>query len=65
MSLMRLSVKKAAFADVSRAAYRKSGAVLGRFERANQSRQGRLKIAQDAILGYFYFRNRRLANLCS
>jgi len=29
MSLMRLSVKKAAHADMSRAAYRKSGAVLG------------------------------------
>jgi hypothetical protein len=29
MSLMRLSVKKAAHANMSRAAYRKSGEVLG------------------------------------
>jgi hypothetical protein len=29
MSLMQLSVKKAAYADLSRAAYRKSGVVLG------------------------------------
>jgi hypothetical protein len=29
LSLVRLSVKKAAYADVSRAAYRKSGVVLG------------------------------------
>ena len=28
---MRLSVKKAAYADLSRAAYRKSGVVLGKY----------------------------------
>jgi hypothetical protein len=34
MSLMRLSVKKAAHATMSRAAHRKSGAVLGRERRS-------------------------------
>ena len=51
MSLVRLSVKKAAYADLSRAAYRKSGAILGRDSRDEPVRQGRLKITQDAILG--------------
>jgi hypothetical protein len=53
-SLVRLSVKKAAYADVSRAAYRKSGVVLGRDSRDEAVPQGRLKITQDAILGYLY-----------
>ena len=48
---MRLSVKKAAYADLSRAAYRKSGAILGRDSRDEPVPQGRLKITQDAILG--------------
>jgi hypothetical protein len=52
MSLVRLSVKKAAYADLSRAAYRKSGAILGRDPRDEPAPQGRLKITQDAILGY-------------
>jgi hypothetical protein len=39
MSLMRLSVKKAANADMSRAAYRKSGAVLGVGSQQDQSRR--------------------------
>jgi hypothetical protein len=51
MSLVRLSVKKAAYADLSRAAYRKSGAILGRDPRDEPAPQGRLKITQDAILG--------------
>jgi hypothetical protein len=38
-SLVRLSVKKAAYADLSRAACRKSGAVLGKFRETNQSRR--------------------------
>jgi hypothetical protein len=51
---MRLSLKKAAHADVSRAAYRKSGGVLGRDSRDEPVPQGRLKITQDEILGYFH-----------
>jgi hypothetical protein len=39
LRLVRLSVKKAAYADVSRAAYRKSGVVLGRVIRRDQSRR--------------------------
>jgi hypothetical protein len=52
--LVRLSVKKAAYADVSRAAYRKSGVILGKDSREEPVPQGRLKITQDAILGYLY-----------
>jgi hypothetical protein len=48
---VRLSVKKAAFADLARAACRKSGAVLGRHESQDQSRKGRLRISQDASPG--------------
>ena len=51
---MRLSVKKAAYADLSRAACRKSGVVLGRDSRHEPVPQGRLKIPQDAILGNLY-----------
>jgi len=54
MSLMRLSVRKVAYADPSGAAYRKSGVVLGRDSRDEPVPQGRLKITQDAILGYLY-----------
>jgi hypothetical protein len=54
MSPVRLSVKKAAYADVSRAAYSRSGVVLGRDLRDEPVPQGRLKITQDAILGYLY-----------
>jgi hypothetical protein len=51
---MRLSVKKAAYADPSGAAYRKSGVVLGTDSRDEPVPQGRLRVAQDAILGYLY-----------
>jgi len=51
-SLVRLSVKKAAYADLSRTACRKSGAVLGRDESQEQSRKGRLKISQDGSPGH-------------
>jgi hypothetical protein len=52
MSLMRSRLAGTAYTDVSSAAYRKSGVVLGRvLERTNQSRQGRLKITQDVVLG--------------
>jgi hypothetical protein len=53
MSLVRLSVK-AAYTDGSRAAYRKSRVVLGRNSRDESVPEGRLKITQDAILGYLY-----------
>jgi hypothetical protein len=57
MSLVRLSVKKAAYADLSRAAYRKSGVSPGeRFER-RASPAGTAENTQDAILGYIYLRN--------
>jgi hypothetical protein len=39
LSLVRLSVKKAAYADVSRAAYRKFGVVLGSVIHRDQSRR--------------------------
>jgi hypothetical protein len=54
---VRLSVKKAAYADLSRAACRKSGVVLGRDSRHEPVPQGRLKIPQDAILGYLSLKN--------
>jgi hypothetical protein len=38
-SLVRLSVKKAAYADLSIAACRKSGVVLGKHESQEQSRR--------------------------
>ena len=53
---MRLSVKKAAYADLSRAACRKSGAVLGKGSRDEPVPQGRLvghTPTQDYVLGYF------------
>ena len=50
-SLMRLSVKKAAYADVSRAAYRKSGGVLGEAWEPPPVPKGRVKISQDASPG--------------
>jgi hypothetical protein len=61
MSLMRLSVRKVAYADPSGAAYRKSGSVLGRDSRDEPVPRGRLKITQDAILGHFYLRNGKFA----
>jgi hypothetical protein len=51
---VRLSVKKAAYANLSRAACRKSGAVLGKGSREEPVPQGRLKITQEAILGYLF-----------
>ncbi len=48
---MRLSVKKAAYADLSRAAYRKSGVVLGSDECKGPVPKGRLRMPQDEILG--------------
>jgi hypothetical protein len=50
-SLVRLSVKKPAYADLSRAACRKSGASAGWHMEATSVPQGRLKITQDVILG--------------
>jgi hypothetical protein len=47
MSLMRLSLKKAAHADMSRAAHRKSGGVPGSVSKARQVPQGRLKILKN------------------
>ena len=60
MSLVRLSVKKAAYVDVSRAAYRKSGVSPGIGSADKQSRRacpelverGRLNVAQDMVLGW-------------
>jgi len=51
-NLMRLSVKKAAYADVSRAAYRKSGAVLGEAWELPPVPEGRQKISPDASPGF-------------
>jgi hypothetical protein len=46
-----LSVKKAAYADLSKAACRKSGVVLGGHEGQDQSRRGRLRMPQDVSPG--------------
>jgi hypothetical protein len=50
-SLVRLSVKKAAFADLSSAARRKFGVVLGKHEKPESVPKGRLRISQDEVLG--------------
>jgi hypothetical protein len=51
MSLMRLSLKKAANADMYRAAYRKSGVVLGCTFPPRPVPKGRLRITQDGSPG--------------
>jgi len=53
MSLMRLSLKKAAQADMSRAAYRKSGAVLGGPRPIGEVPKGRLKAANTDAGSWF------------